>query len=69
MKFEERLLKIDEITKLLESGNIGIEEAMKSYEIAINECSECLKILKNNKGKIQILNQTIDNGSDENGDV
>ena len=57
MKFEELIKNIEEITKKIESGNIGLDESIELYEKAMKDCKECYNMLNNAKGKIEILNK------------
>lgn len=57
MKFEELIKNIEEITKKIESGNIGLDESIELYDKAMKDCKECYNMLNNAKGKIEILNK------------
>ena len=41
MKFEELIKNIEEITKKIESGNIGLDESIELYDKAMKDCKEC----------------------------
>ena len=57
MKFEELIKKIEEATKKIESGQVGLDESIELYEQAMKNCKECYDILNTAKGKIEILNK------------
>ena len=57
MKFEELIKNIEEITKKIESGSIGLDESIELYDKAMKDCKECYNMLNNAKGKIEILNK------------
>ena len=57
MKFEELIKNIEEITKKIESGNVGLDESIELYDKAMKDCKECYNMLNNAKGKIEILNK------------
>lgn len=52
MKFEEKLLKIDEIVKLINSSNESIEDQIKYYEEGIKLIEECREFLNGAEKKI-----------------
>ena len=57
MKFEEKIKKIDEITKKLESVETGLDEAVALYDEAIKSSKDCMTMLSETKGKIEIINK------------
>lgn len=57
MKFEELIKNIEDITKKIESGSIGLDESIELYDKAMKDCKECYNMLNNAKGKIEILNK------------
>lgn len=57
MNFEELLNNIEAITKQIESGTIGLDKSIELYDKAMKDCKQCYDLLKNAKGKIEILNE------------
>lgn len=53
--FEQSLLRLDEIVKLLESGNAPLEESMKLYEEGIALVRTCNGALERTEAKIKLL--------------
>lgn len=50
--FNENLLKLEQITKLLENGECDIETAAKLYEDGMKIIKECEDTIKNAKLKV-----------------
>lgn len=58
LSFEENLKKLEEIVKNLESGNIPLDDAIDSFNEAMNLAKKCDEKLKNAEDKVnKILNQ------------
>jgi exodeoxyribonuclease VII small subunit len=57
--FEKSLMRLEEISELLESEDIGIEDALKLYEEGINLSQECLDTLKKAELKVTELKKKI----------
>ena len=58
LTFEENLEKLEEIVKNLESGNIPLDDAIDSFNEAMNLAKKCDEKLKNAEEKVnKILNQ------------
>ncbi len=53
--FEESLAQLEEIATKLESGNLGLEEAIKEFEKGIKLSKECSEKLDEAEKKINIL--------------
>ena len=53
--FEKALEDLESIVGGLESGEIGLDEAMKMYEKGIKVAGECAKALKEAKRKVEVL--------------
>lgn len=45
MKFEEKLLRIDEVVKLINSSNESLEDQLKYYEEGMRLIEECREFL------------------------
>lgn len=61
--FEESLNELEEIATKLESGNLGLNEAIKEFEKGIKLSKECSDKLDEAEKKINILVQN------ENGEL
>ncbi len=61
--FEENLNELEQIASKLESGDLGLDEAIKEFENGIKLSKECSKKLDEAEKKINILVQN------ENGDL
>jgi exodeoxyribonuclease VII small subunit len=59
--FENNLNRLDEIAALLESDDIGLEEAIALYEEGIELSKTCISTLKNAELKITELKKKLDN--------
>jgi len=63
--FEKKLKRLEEISDLLESENIGLDEAIKLYEEGIELSGKCLKTLKDAELKITELKKKVEEISPE----
>ncbi len=59
--FENKISRLDEISSLLESEEIGLEEAMNLYEEGILLSKNCIDTLKNAEIKLTRLKKNLDN--------
>ena len=55
--FEESLLRLEEITSLLEKGSLSLEESLKLFEEGTKLSSYCYKTLKDAQQKITELSK------------
>ena len=55
--FEESLSELEQIASNLESGNLGLDEAIKEFEKGIKLSKECSQKLDEAEKKINILVQ------------
>ena len=63
MKFEEAVLKLNEIVEKLESGELSLEDSIKLYQEGIELSMSCKKEIENAKVKItQFNDDKIGNG-------
>lgn len=63
MKFEEAVLKLNEIVEKLESGELSLEDSIKLYQEGIELSMSCKKEIENAKVKItQFNSEKIGNG-------
>ncbi len=53
--FETALTELENIVKLMESGEISLEAAMKNYETGLKQSKHCLDILDKAERKISLL--------------
>jgi exodeoxyribonuclease VII small subunit len=60
MTLEEANVKLEELVKKMEDGELGIEESMKCYDEAFELLSYCYKQLDTYKGEIIDINKRID---------
>jgi exodeoxyribonuclease VII small subunit len=68
-KFEDCLMRLEEIANLLEGESIGLEEAITLYEEGINLSQECLSTLKNAELKITELRRKVEEVTVEEKDL
>ena len=64
-KFEQLLLRLEEISTLLESDDIGLEDSVKLYEEGIELSRECYSILANAELKVTELKKQLDSEFDK----
>ena len=67
--FEQNLSRLEEISSLLESDDIGLEVALELYEEGIILSKTCLTTLKNAELKITELRKKIDDLSSDGNDL
>jgi len=58
--FEKKILRLEEISDLLESEDTQLEDAIKLFEEGIELSEDCLTTLKNAELKITELKKKID---------
>ena len=63
--FEKKLNRLEEISVLLESEDIGLEESIALYEEGIGLSRECMAALKHAEIKITELKEKMDDVSSE----
>ncbi|BDQ02461.1 MAG: hypothetical protein KatS3mg036_0234 [Ignavibacterium sp.] len=66
--FEEKLKRLEQISELLESGDVKLEESISLFEEGIKLSKECLAILENAELKITKLKKEVSNKSNYEGD-
>lgn len=66
--FEEKLKRLEQITELLESGDVQLEESINLFEEGIKLSKECLTILENAELKITKLKKEVSNKSNDEGE-
>ncbi len=60
VSFESKLNRLEEISTLLESESIGLEESISLYEEGIELSRDCISTLKNAELKITELKKKLD---------
>ena len=60
MTLEQANLKLEELVKKMEDGELDIEESMKCYDEAFKLLSYCYEQLESYKGEIIDINKRID---------
>ena len=63
--FEKKILRLEEISDLLEAEDTQLEDALKLFEEGIELSKDCLTTLKNAELKITELKKKIDSISPE----
>ena len=53
--FEEKISRLEEITKVLENGDCSLEDAIKLYDEAKAIAKECAETIENAKQKIEVV--------------
>ena len=62
LTFEEAMERLDSAVKALESGNLGLDAAMKTYEEAIALLRICHSTLENAERRVNVLVEGLDGG-------
>lgn len=60
LTFEKKILRLEEISELLESEETELEEALKLFEEGIELSKDCITTLKNAELKITELKKKIE---------
>ena len=55
MKFEDAMARLDEITRMLESGTLSLDESISAYEEAVKLIKLCNDKLDTAEEKVRIL--------------
>ena len=58
MTFEESIIRLEEILKLLEGDKIDLESALLHYEEGVRLLKNCHGILESARQKIEVLRET-----------
>lgn len=64
INFEKSLTDLEEIVESLESGDLPLEQALKTFEKGVKLTRECQQALADAEQKVSILLET-DNGIEE----
>ena len=60
MQLEEKIVRMEEISSLLENPNLNIDEGVKLYEEGVVLAKDCLAQLQEVKGKINIIKKDLE---------
>jgi len=55
ISFEQALLRLDEIVRLLEEGELGLDDAMRHYEEGVKLLRQSYELLQRAERKIELL--------------
>jgi exodeoxyribonuclease VII small subunit len=66
MKFEDKIRRIDEISEILDEGNVSLEQMTKLYEEGLSLASDCRKYLEKVELKIIDITNKFTEAEDEN---
>lgn len=66
--FEDKLKRLEQISEMLESGDVQLEESISLFEEGIKLSKECLTILENAELKITQLKKEVSNKSTDEGE-
>ena len=53
--FEQQLASLEDLVESLESGELSLEESLKSFEQGIKVARDCQAALKNAEQKVEVL--------------
>ena len=53
--FEQALAKLEQIAQLLESGDLGLSDALEQYEQGVKYLKQCYQLLQTAEQKIELL--------------
>jgi len=60
IKFEEAMTKLEEAVRLLESGDLTLDESIVKYEDALKYVRICNEMLEKAEQKVKILTESAD---------
>ena len=55
--FEDKIEQLEKLVEILEEGNLGLEEALKSFEQGVKLTRECQLALQNAEQRVRLLEQ------------
>lgn len=55
MNFEESIKELEDIVKKMEDNNTTLDESLALFDIGVKKSKECIDILNDTKGKVQLL--------------
>lgn len=62
--FEPLYARLEEVTALLEAGNLTLEQSIALYEEGMRLAQRCQALLADVEQRVQVLRETYDNGFD-----
>ncbi|HCY77017.1 MAG TPA: exodeoxyribonuclease VII small subunit [Ignavibacteriales bacterium] len=57
--FEDKLVRLQEITNALENSDIGLEDSIQLFEEGVKLSKECLSILQKAELKVNVLKKDL----------
>lgn len=60
MEFEKVLQELEEIAAKMEDKNTTLDESLALFDSGVKKSAECLEILKQTKGKAELLVKELD---------
>lgn len=69
MNIDDKLKKLDEITKKLENDQASLNESLALFDEGAQIVKDCYKTLNETKGKIAVIKQDLDAFREENFEV
>ena len=63
MTFEESIIRLEEILKLLEGDKVDLETALSQYEEGVRLLKNCHVVLESARQKIEVLRSVDSDGS------
>ena len=60
MNFEEKIKKLEDITKQMENPDLTISDGVALYEEGVAIAKDCFAELNNVKGKINVIRKDLD---------
>lgn len=64
---EKDIKRLEEISRILESGDVNLDESLKLYEEGCKLASNCLKELEKAKGKIIMIKKEFNKKEENDG--
>lgn len=64
--FEQAVQNLEKLVADLENEKINLDDALKKYEAGVGLIRQCHKYLKDSEQKVQILKQSVPQGTLEN---
>lgn len=68
MDFEKKLKKLEDLVEIMESGDLSLDKALKSFEDGIKLSRECNEELEKAEQKVKVLLGVDADGKAETGD-
>lgn len=65
MKLEENLSRLSELSEVIENPESTLDESVKAFEQSLEVAEQCMKQLKEYKGKLTVLENKLKELSDE----